>query len=396
MKKVLLVLLLTALLLTGCGNQSSDVTPILPKITYAEVPAVTAPPTPAPTERPPLPEVDIPSKISEQYIMDEGYNANAVAGLGDTLLAADLDEPEYQLVLAHYRLTEAGTVELTDRAVLLQGPNEEDVYQAEIRGISAGQDGCYYVLTAEAPRKAMHIDLEAGDYTISENPDYSGKYRVLKYSTEGVLLDTVDYNDLPIDATGVFTACGSGKLLVFAYDSIPESQQKNEFDFSTINSTSLFILDFNTGEYATYKYGMNLVNAACPYGENAMVYMERISDDPDAGLFILNLNTGKFEKISWPYTFGEADSTHTPFCFADGDKVIVNNQRYYGVFNPDTFEYAPILNSIPENQSAPIPDYPDILDYPMFSSCCRVGEKTFVGATMSSASLYVVSPANDA
>jgi len=158
--------------------------------------------------------------------MDEGYNANAVAGLGDTLLAADLDEPEYQLVLAHYRLTEAGTVELTDRAVLLQGPNEEDVYQAEIRGISAGQDGCYYVLTAEAPRKAMHIDLEAGDYTISENPEYSGKFRVLKYSTDGVLLDTVDYNDLPIDATGVFTACSSGKLLVFAVEFIPESQQK--------------------------------------------------------------------------------------------------------------------------------------------------------------------------
>lgn len=393
MKKVILPLLLAILLLTGCGKQSSDATPVLPKITYAEVPAVTAPPTPTPTERPTLPEVDIPSKISELYIMDEGYNANAVASIGDTLLAADLDEPEYQLVLAHYRLIDDGTVELTDRTVLLQGPNEEDVYQAEIRGISAGPDGCYYVLTGEAPRKAMHIDLVAGDYKITENPDYSGKFRVLKYSTDGVLQDTMDYNDLPIDATGVFTACGSGKLLVFAFDSIPESQQKNEFDFNTINSTSLFIFDFNTGEYDTYNYGMDLIQTACAYGENAMVYMERISENPDAGLFILNLNTGEFEKISWPYTFGEADSTHTPFCFTDGDEVIVNNQRYYGVFDPATFEYDLIVNSIPENQSAPIPEYPDILDYPMFSTCCRVGGQTFVGAAMSSAPLYVVCPA---
>ena len=393
MKRVILPLLLAVLLLAGCGTQSSDATPILPKITYAEVPAVTAPPTPTPTERPTLPEVDIPSKISELYIMDEGYNANAVAGIGDTLLAADLDDPKYQLVLAHYHLIDDGTVELTDRTVLLQGPNEDDVYQAEIRGISAGPDGCYYVLTAEAPRKAMHIDLLAGDYQITENPDYSGKFRVLKYSTDGVLLDTVDYNDLSIDATGVFTVCGSGKLLVFAFDSIPESQQKNEFDFNTINTTSLFILDFNTGEYDTYNYGMDLVQAACPYDENAMVYMERISENPDAGLFILDLNIGEFEKISWPYTFGEAGSTHTPFCFADEDKVIVNNQRYYGVFNPATFEYDPVLNSIPENQSTPIPEHPDILDYPLFSTCCRVGEQTFVGAAMSSAPLYVMYPA---
>lgn len=393
MKKVFLPLLLAVLLLTGCGKQTSDTAPVLPKITYAEVPAVTAPPTPAPTGQPTLPDVDIPSKISELYIMDEGYNANAVAGLGDTLLAADLDEPEYQLVLARYRLTDEGTVELTDRTVLLQGPNEDDAYQEEIRGISAGPDGCYYVLTAEAPRKAMHIDLEAGDYTISENPEYSGKFRVLKYSTDGVLLDTVDYNDLPIDATGVFTACSSGKLLVFAVEFIPESQQKNEFDFNTVNTSSLIVLDFNTGEYETYKCGMDLINAACPYGENAMVFMERITENPDAGLFILNLTTGKFEKINWPYTFGETDSTHIPFCFTDGGEVIVNNQRYYGVFDPATFEYDMILNSIPENQSAPIPEFPDILDYPMFSSCCRVGEKTFVGAAMSSAPLYVVCPA---
>ena len=393
MKKNFLALLTSSLLLSGCGKQASDITPVLPKISYAEVPAVTAPPAPTPTERPTLPDVDIPSKISELYIMDEGYHANAVAGLGDTLLAADLDEPEYQLVLAHYRLTDEGMVELTDRTVLLQGPDEEDNYQAEIRGISAGSDGCYYVLTGEAPRKALHIDLAAGDYKITENPDYSGKFRVLKYSTDGVLLDAVDYNELPIDATGVFTACGSGHLLVFAVEFIPESQQKNEFDFNTINSSSLIILDFNTGEFETYKCGMDLINAACPYGENAIVYMERMSEYPDAGLFILDLNTGEFEKISWPFTFGEADSTHTPFCFTSGDELIVNNQTYYGIFNPDTFEYEPILNSIPENQSAPIPEHPDVLDYPMFTSCCRVGEESFIGAAMSSAALYVINPA---
>ncbi|MCQ2558487.1 MAG: hypothetical protein MJ135_05130 [Oscillospiraceae bacterium] len=394
MRKVIIALLAAALLLTGCGKRSSHSTPILPKVTYAEVPAVTAPPTPAPPEWPALFDDDIPSKISELYIMDEGFKANAVAGLDDTLLAADLDEPEYQLVLAHYRLTDAGMVEVTDRMVLLQGPNEEDTYQAEIRGISAGPDGCYYVLTAEAPRKALHIDLAAGSYEIAENPDYSGKFKVLKYSTDGVLLDAVDYNNLPIDATGAFTACASGKLLVFAFDSISEDQQKNEFDFTTINSTSLIVLDFNTGKYDAYKYGMDLVGAACPYGENAMVFMERISENPDAGLFLLNLNTGEFGKISWPYTFGEYDSGHTPFCFTSGSDVIVNNQRYYGIFNPETCEYDPLLNSIPEYQSEPDPEFPDLLDYPMFSTCCRVGEKTFVGAVaMNSAPLYVVCPA---
>lgn len=394
MKKVFLILLTASLLLAGCGKQNADDTRILPRITYADTPAVSETLTPAPEEKPaPLYDADIPSKISELYIMDEGYNANAVAGLGDTLLAADLDEEDHQLVLAHYRLTDEGKAELTDRAVLLQGTDEGDVYQTEIRGISAGTDGCYYVLTGEAPRKTLRMDLASNEYTISENPDYNGRFRVLKYSTDGVLLDTMDYNDLPIDATGVFTACNAGKLLLFCFESVPESQQKDEFDFSTIASSSLLVLDFNTGEYDTHRYGMDFVKAACPYGENAVVYMERMSEAHDAGLFFLNVDTGEFEKINWQYTFAEADTTHTPYCFADGDKLLVNNQSHYGVFDPVTLEYDPILNSIPENQSAPFPEHPDYLDYPAFTSCCRIGEQTFVGSAMGSAPLYVVSPA---
>lgn len=397
MKKILLILLTAALLLAGCGNRNSEAALILPKITYATAPAAVPPlspaPTPAPTKMPVLSDADIPSEIHELSIMDEGYHANAVAGIGNTLLAAELDDPDYQLVLAHYRLTEAGTVELTDRTVLLQGPNEKDTYLSDIRGISAGPDGCYYVLTGEAPRKLLHIDLRTNDYTITENPDYSGKCRVLQYSDDGVLLDTVDIPALPADLTGVFSACDAGKLLIFGMETVPESEQRDEFDFNTVVSTSLFVLDFATGEYDTYRYGMDIVQSACPCGESAMVYMERISDAPDAGLFILDLHTGEFEKIVWPYAFGLADSTHIPYCFSDGSKIFVNNQLYYGIFDPVSLHFEPLLNSFPENAGTPIREYPEISDYPSFSSCCRVGAQTFIGAVMGSEALYTVSPA---
>lgn len=392
MKKNVFLLLAAMLLLTGCGKTNTDTGPVLPKVTYADAPAVTASPAPAPAKEPLPPiDADIPSVLSELTILDEGYHANAVARLGDTLLAADLDDAEHQLVLAHYRLTDTGSVELTDRTVLLQGPSE-DAYQTEIRGISASPDGCYYVLTGESPRKTLHIDPKTNEYTITENPDYCGRCRVLQYSAEGELLQKTDFS-LPTDATGVFAACGAGRLLIFGFENIPESEQRSEFDFSTIASTSLFVLDFAAGTYDTYRCGMDIVDAACPYGENAVVYMERMAETPDAGFFFLDLSTGEFEKILWPYTFGEADSTHTPFCFFDDGMLLVNNQSHYGIFDPVSLSFEPLLNAAPENLRAPFPEHPEILDYPSFTSCCRVGEHCFVGSAMSSEPLYIVRPA---
>ena len=337
---------------------------------------------------------DLPSKLAELYIMDEGYKANAVASVGNTILAADTDHFDYQLVLASFEVSEAGEVELTSRNIILESQVDAEEYETMIYNVSASPDGYYYVLTGEAPRASLQIYTEKDSHEIKENPDYSGKYRIIRYSAEGELLDSLDIPSLPTDGPGVFMADKAGRLVIFGFTFEPYDDG-DPYDTHTISSTSMFVVDFYTGEYETFRYGMNIVFSACPNGEKALVFADMM-DEGTAGLYNVDLATGEFGRLDWEWTFGEASSTHRPICCQSGSgDVIVNNQTYYGALDPETFDFRPILNSIPEELPIIIEfeNGPDFKDYPQFATCCRIGENTFIGIDGLNAPLYVVSPA---
>ena len=262
-----------------------------------------------------------------------------------------------------------------------------------IYNVSASPDGYYYVLTGEAPRALLQILAEKDSYEIKENPDYSGKYRIIRYTAEGERLDSLDIPSLPTDGPGVFMADKDGRLVIFGFDYIPYDDA-DPYNTHTISSTSMSVVDFDTGEYETFRYGMNLVFSACPNGEKALVFADMM-DEGAGGLYNVELATGEFSRLEWEWAFGEAQSTHRPICCQSGSgDVIVNNQTYYGSLDPETFEFQPILNSIPEELPIVIefPNGPDFKDYLQFSMCCRIGENTFIGTDGLNAPLYVVSP----
>ena len=283
MKRIVVILLLAGLLLSGCAGKESGEAVALPKMIYADSTAVTAPPTPAPVERGTMDMGDLPSKLTELYIMDEGYKANAVASVGNTILAADTDHFDYQLVLASFEVSEAGEVELTSRNIILESQADTEEYETMIYNVSASPDGYYYVLTGEAPRASLQIYTEKDSHEIKENPDYSGKYRKIRYSAEGELLDSLDIPSLPTDGPGVFMADKDGRLVIFGFTFEPYDDG-DPYDTHTISSTSMSVVDFYTGEYETFRYGMNIVFSACPNGEKALVFADMM-DEGTAGLY---------------------------------------------------------------------------------------------------------------
>lgn len=204
MKKHIIICALLLIALCGCGKSEL----VLPNITYTEKEAY----YPSFFSDKPVPAQDsfIAAVKSELKIMDEGFHADAVAAIGNTILAADLDSGNYQAVLCNLDFNESGTPEISERKIVLSSDSSTEEY---LCSITAGQDGYFYVISGEAPRMSMKKSAD-GEYTVAENADYSGKYKVIKVNTDGNIVTSVPVTALPADSVCGLWAIDENRLYI--------------------------------------------------------------------------------------------------------------------------------------------------------------------------------------
>lgn len=128
----------------------------------------------------------------KEYPLPGGCSVQGVARVGNRLMLYGYQNKVPILGLVDYQLTEDGTPLFTE-AKLLPPLDAQSPYYTMVLGLTAGNDGCFYVLTGEHPP----LYMSGGE--LQTNDNYQGKTAVLKYSPEGECLDSMEL-DWPWDS----------------------------------------------------------------------------------------------------------------------------------------------------------------------------------------------------
>ncbi|MGN1004544.1 MAG: hypothetical protein ACI4O5_06865 [Oscillospiraceae bacterium] len=163
-----------------------------------------------------------PKAKTEQTVTVEQYypfggdaQVSGVARLGNNLLLCGADESAGPVLgLVRYSVESAGSVSLSETKMLaLDEPGAVD--EAMIHAIAAGGDGAFYVLTGEQFGTYKNPDFEIGGSYFLENPDYAGRYSVLRYSEDGELLERIRIRDWPHNSIEGIAVGNDGELVLY-------------------------------------------------------------------------------------------------------------------------------------------------------------------------------------
>ena len=161
MKKALSMLLVLVLVvsLLGCGRQTGE---------SAETEAVEAAPQAQNTAEE---ETELVFYSKKEYPMPAGCSVRGIARIGHRLMLSGYQDGVPKLALTDYEIPEGGVPQFGETELLaldIQLPYYESVYS-----VTAGGDGCFYVLAGEhAP-----IYMRGGE--IYTNEDYQGRTAIL-------------------------------------------------------------------------------------------------------------------------------------------------------------------------------------------------------------------------
>lgn len=232
MKKSVCVLLLAALLLSGCSAQNTAPAPAEPS------------PSPAPgaenTEGADSPEISPEHAAGaesaeeefyckEYYPFPEGVSAEGIARIDSSLFMYCTSAGEEFFALAEYSVDDTGRASVGEaRLIALDEP--DSIAEKNIYAVCAGDDSCFYAVTGETA--SVYFD----GMDICENPDYQGRYALLKYSTDGELLDKQELSlpDFPYvfgivaDKSGRVMLYGGGKILCLNTDGTSKLSELEE------------------------------------------------------------------------------------------------------------------------------------------------------------------------
>lgn len=191
------MLLAVMLLLTlcACGKSAApDVTP-----------------TPEPTAE--TLNYDVPCAVTATnvYPFEGGWNIKDLARIGNTLLLAASQSENYRAALADYTVSDDGTVSLSP-ARELSVPDLTGRGMPYISCVSAGEDGCFYVVSAELPKAYFSVG------SLVTNDDYTGEYTICRFSPTGELLGTIELHGWDNGGITRLAAISDGRLLVYSVD----------------------------------------------------------------------------------------------------------------------------------------------------------------------------------
>lgn len=179
MKKAVSMLLVLVLIfsLMGCGRQSGEA---------AEAEEATAAPQAQNTaqEKTENVETELVFYSQKEYPMPAGCSVRGIARMDHKLMLSGYQDGVPMLALTDYEIPEGGVPQFGETELLaldIQPPYNESVYC-----VTAGGDGCFYVLAGE------HAPIYMRGYEVCTNEDYQGRTAILQYSPQGELLDKME------------------------------------------------------------------------------------------------------------------------------------------------------------------------------------------------------------
>ena len=410
MKKRLCILLISAaLLLTGCGTERGLA---FPKVSYDDG----AMPQPVPETSGGESAVGthdvgdsiaamnaVPaSRIYDLAVMDEGNTADDVAVIGDVLIAGDTNRSDYTLILARFA-NDGGEISVTKRRIIMRGAEADGVSAEWLCGMTATPEGNFIVLTGEPPRSYRAV-TGADSFTDHTNPGYAGRYRLTRFSVTGEAQGSVELT-LPADAAGRIWAAEGGRLFIEGGMMDEERLPYQYFSSAYFSDMLLFTVDAATGEllhtldgqeHAIYPLGQSGVGV---YG--ARLYGQIVVASPSGDSYFGALgfldpeeNTAA-EAIEWDGTdilYPSVDEGNVALT-AGGSRtedgsIIMNTAFTFGRYDAESGKYTAFLSAQPENESS----FDSIggvrsID---FRELCYLGGTTFIGAARNSDTLYVI------
>ena len=196
-KRTAAMLLAVMLLLTLCACGKSAA----PNVT----------PTPEPTAE--TLNYDVPCTVTATnvYPFEGGWNIKDLARIGNTLLLAASQSGNYRAALADYTVSDDDTVSLSPVREL-SIPDLTGRGMPYISCVTAGEDGCFYVVSAELPK------VYFSDGALTTNDGYTGEYTICRFSPAGELLGTIELHDWENGGITRLSALSDGRLLVYSVD----------------------------------------------------------------------------------------------------------------------------------------------------------------------------------
>ena len=162
--------------LCACGKSNPKIEQISPESEHTELAA----------ETDSAAETELVLYSQKEYMLPGGCSIQGVARIENHLMLYGYQNKIPVLGIAEYKLAEDGTPNFS--AAKLLPLDTESIYYTMILGITAGNDGCFYVLTGEHPP----LYMSGGE--LQTNDNYQGKTAVLKFSPEGERLDGMEFD----------------------------------------------------------------------------------------------------------------------------------------------------------------------------------------------------------
>lgn len=233
MKKRISILLLAALMLSACSAQSAPGAPANTGDSTAASSENTADTAgtelSAPTTESAA-EADTDSGTAEEFYMEkyypfpEGVTADGVVRIDYTLFMSCTSAGEEYFAIADYTVDDTGRAHVGE-ARIIERDEPENIAEKNIYAICAGADGYFYAVTGETAPTYMDGNQ------ICENKDYQGRYTLLKYTADGVLMDKralslPDYphvSSVAADKEGRVIICGGEHILCLEADGTSKS-----------------------------------------------------------------------------------------------------------------------------------------------------------------------------
>jgi len=139
---------------------------------------------------------------TDTYYPFEAETVSYATRINRTLLKAG----EKTIGIADYEIADDGSVSFSGTRLL---EIELDALQT-VRGVCAGGDGLFYVLAGEPPHYYLNEQ-----YQFIENPDYEGRYTILKYAAAGELLSSIKITDWHGDSVSGIAVGNDGELVIY-------------------------------------------------------------------------------------------------------------------------------------------------------------------------------------
>ena len=162
--------------LCACGKRNPKIEQMSPESEHTELTA----------EMDSVSETELVLYSQKEYLLPGGCSIQGVARIENHLMLYGYQNKIPVLGIAEYKLAEDGTPIFSEAKLLPL--DTQSLYYTMILGITAGNDGCFYVLTGEHPP----LYMSGGE--LQTNESYQGKTAVLKFSPEGEHLDGMEFD----------------------------------------------------------------------------------------------------------------------------------------------------------------------------------------------------------